>query len=69
MTLDLKPEIAAALKALAPAQGCLWKTTLSSSWRENSRLSRKIPHFRRAVAWFGKTGYLSTVLAGRCHCA
>src|SRR6266513_6006576 len=24
---------------------------------------------RRAVAWFGKTGYLSTVPASRCHCA
>jgi len=50
MTLDLKPEIAAALKALAPAQG-VCEDYLEQLVERELRLSRKIPHFRRA--WHG----------------
>jgi len=52
MTLDIKLKSPPRLKALAPAQGCLWKTTLAAVERELPP-KPEIPHFRGS-GWSAK---------------
>jgi hypothetical protein len=63
VTLDLKPEIAAALEALASAEGLSVEDYLEQFVEKAVQIKPKDDTRSEAVRWFGKTGYLSTVLA------
>src|SRR5260370_40262512 len=69
MTLDVKPEIAAALEALASAQGLSVEDYLEQLVEKQLPIKLEDAARSEGSGMVWETGYLSTVPAGPCHCA